>query len=153
MSRTDLEGIEADLQSLRIHNPMLHHVLKMIEDNVISKEHGYAALIRSLVVGLKSLQDDHVKLLERGYAPPIIVAGAGFNTNTSNPNVESGGEMSDICATSSPWPNAPGGCILPKGHTVCEGKCRVHKTKSKCGQHKLKDGRVWPYGFINRKYA
>jgi hypothetical protein len=69
----DLEGIEADLQRLRLLNPMLHYTLKMIERGIAPKELAYAALIRELVQGVNGLIADNVRLLERQPAPPIIL--------------------------------------------------------------------------------
>lgn len=53
--RTELEAIEADLEKLRGSNELLDHTLGLIERGVVSREHGYAALIRALVQGLNKV--------------------------------------------------------------------------------------------------
>lgn len=61
MMRTDIEAIEADLQKLRGSNEILDHTLGLIERGIVSREHGYAALVRVLVQGLNRISESPEK--------------------------------------------------------------------------------------------
>lgn len=61
MMRTDLEAIEADLHKLRGSNELLDHTLGLIERGLVSREHGYAALLRVLVLGINKMSGIIVK--------------------------------------------------------------------------------------------